>query len=211
MFTRSELAAPGVWVQGWDCRGAGDRSSRATGRLSRGLPRASARSWTHSAQVISLTIVRCARVRNCHDRPRGRGFPDQHRAGMLLPAPRGTGPPAEHLSGLIMHVHVVVYGSGPGGHVAAIGAAQLSNTVAVVEEKYWGGVCLNVGCTTRSRLPRNAELAWRTPAAKTFGEEVQEASRAARPYDQPVTGGRGDAGRRQAGKDSLRIPGHSRW
>ena len=128
----------------------------------------------------------------------------------LLPAPRGTGPPAEHLSGLIMHVDVVVFGSGPGGHVAAIGAAQLGNTVAVVEEKYWGGVCLNVGCTTRSRLPRNAELAWRTPAAKTFGEEVQEASRAARPYDQPVTGGRGDAGRRQAGKDSLRIPGHSR-
>jgi len=88
MFTRSELAAPGVWVQGWDCRGAGDRSSRATGRLSRGLPRASARSWTHSAQVISLTIHRCARVKNCQDRPRGRGFPDQHRAGMLLAAAR---------------------------------------------------------------------------------------------------------------------------
>jgi len=45
-----------------------------------------------------------------------------------------------------MHVDVVVFGSGPGGHVAAIGAAQLGNTVAVVEEKYWGGVCLNVGC-----------------------------------------------------------------
>ena len=41
---------------------------------------------------------------------------------------------------------VVVLGAGPGGYVAAIRCAQLGLRAAVVEEKYWGGVCLNVGC-----------------------------------------------------------------
>ena len=40
---------------------------------------------------------------------------------------------------------VVVLGAGPGGYVAAIRASQLGKKVAVVEKKYWGGVCLNVG------------------------------------------------------------------
>jgi dihydrolipoamide dehydrogenase len=53
----------------------------------------------------------------------------------------------------------VILGSGPGGHVAAIRAAQLGNTVAVVEEKYWGGVCLSVGCIPSKALLRNAEMA----------------------------------------------------
>ncbi|WP_256251259.1 FAD-dependent oxidoreductase, partial [Streptomyces sampsonii] len=44
------------------------------------------------------------------------------------------------------HFDVVVLGAGPGGYVAAIRAAQLGLKVAVIEEKYWGGVCLNVGC-----------------------------------------------------------------
>ena len=54
---------------------------------------------------------------------------------------------------------VVVLGAGPGGYVAAIRAAQLGLTVAVVEERYWGGVCLNVGCIPSKALLRNAELA----------------------------------------------------
>ncbi|MGV1029175.1 MAG: dihydrolipoyl dehydrogenase [Dermatophilaceae bacterium] len=53
---------------------------------------------------------------------------------------------------------VVVLGAGPGGYVAAIRASQLGLTVAVVEEKYWGGVCLNVGCIPSKALLRNAEL-----------------------------------------------------
>jgi dihydrolipoamide dehydrogenase len=53
---------------------------------------------------------------------------------------------------------VVVLGAGPGGYVAAIRAAQLGKKVAVVEEKYWGGVCLNVGCIPSKALLRNAEL-----------------------------------------------------
>src|SRR3954465_14553819 len=57
------------------------------------------------------------------------------------------------------HFDVVVLGAGPGGYVAAIRAAQLGKSVAVVEDKYWGGVCLNVGCIPSKALLRNAELA----------------------------------------------------
>ena len=53
---------------------------------------------------------------------------------------------------------LVVLGAGPGGYVAAIRAAQLGKKVAVVEKKYWGGVCLNVGCIPSKALLKNAEL-----------------------------------------------------
>src|SRR4051794_13783896 len=68
---------------------------------------------------------------------------------------------------------VVVLGAGPGGYVAAIRAAQLGKKVAVVETKYWGGVCLNVGCIPSKALLRNAELAHLiTQEAKTFGIQI---------------------------------------
>ena len=54
---------------------------------------------------------------------------------------------------------VVVLGAGPGGYVAAIRASQLGLSTAIVEKKYWGGVCLNVGCIPSKALLRNAELA----------------------------------------------------
>src|SRR6476620_4817930 len=57
------------------------------------------------------------------------------------------------------HSDLVVLGAGPGGYVAAIRAAQLGLSTAVVEPKYWGGVCLNVGCIPSKALLRNAELA----------------------------------------------------
>ncbi|GAA1710586.1 dihydrolipoyl dehydrogenase [Fodinicola feengrottensis] len=57
--------------------------------------------------------------------------------------------------------------------MAAIRAAQLGFSVAVVEEKYWGGVCLNVGCIPSKALLRNAELAYVFQnEAKTFGIHV---------------------------------------
>jgi dihydrolipoamide dehydrogenase len=68
------------------------------------------------------------------------------------------------------HYDVLVLGAGPGGYVAAVRAAQLGRSVAVVERKYWGGVCLNVGCIPSKALLRNAELARLiTTEAKTFG------------------------------------------
>ncbi|MBW8486646.1 dihydrolipoyl dehydrogenase [Actinomadura parmotrematis] len=57
------------------------------------------------------------------------------------------------------HFDVVVLGSGPGGYVAAIRAAQLGLSTAIIEEKFWGGVCLNIGCIPSKALLRNAELA----------------------------------------------------
>ncbi|BBY87141.1 dihydrolipoyl dehydrogenase [Mycolicibacterium tokaiense] len=68
------------------------------------------------------------------------------------------------------HYDVVVLGAGPGGYVAAIRAAQLGLNTAIVEPKYWGGVCLNVGCIPSKALLRNAEIAHIfTKEAKTFG------------------------------------------
>jgi dihydrolipoamide dehydrogenase len=70
----------------------------------------------------------------------------------------------------VTHYDVVVLGAGPGGYVAAIRAAQLGLNTAVVEPKYWGGVCLNVGCIPSKALLRNAELAHIfNKEAKTFG------------------------------------------
>src|ERR1051325_720860 len=54
---------------------------------------------------------------------------------------------------------VVVLGAGPGGYIAAIRASQLGLKTAIVEKKYWGGVCLNVGCIPSKALLRNAEIA----------------------------------------------------
>jgi dihydrolipoamide dehydrogenase len=70
----------------------------------------------------------------------------------------------------VTHYDVVVLGAGPGGYVAAIRAAQLGLNTAIVEPKYWGGVCLNVGCIPSKALLRNAELAHIfTKEAKTLG------------------------------------------
>ncbi|UGQ10677.1 dihydrolipoyl dehydrogenase [Yinghuangia sp. ASG 101] len=72
------------------------------------------------------------------------------------------------------HFDVVVLGAGPGGYVAAIRAAQLGLRTAIVEEKYWGGVCLNVGCIPSKALLRSAELAHLvTHEAKSFGIDIQ--------------------------------------
>src|SRR5690606_18069151 len=68
------------------------------------------------------------------------------------------------------HYDVVVLGAGPGGYTAAVRASQLGLRTAVIEEKYGGGVCLNVGCIPSKALLRNAELAHLfTKEAKTFG------------------------------------------
>ncbi|HEU0042862.1 MAG TPA: dihydrolipoyl dehydrogenase [Jiangellaceae bacterium] len=78
------------------------------------------------------------------------------------------------------HFDVVVLGAGPGGYVAAVRAAQLGKSVAVIESKYWGGVCLNVGCIPSKALLRNAELAHiiTHEAEKTFGITIDGEVRA---------------------------------
>ncbi|MEE1783673.1 dihydrolipoyl dehydrogenase [Streptomyces sp. SP17BM10] len=72
------------------------------------------------------------------------------------------------------HYDVVVLGAGPGGYTAAVRSAQLGLKTAIIEAKYWGGVCLNVGCIPSKALLRNAELAHIfTKEAKTFGIKVE--------------------------------------
>jgi dihydrolipoamide dehydrogenase len=53
---------------------------------------------------------------------------------------------------------LIVVGSGPGGYVAAIRAAQLKMKVAIVEGKYLGGICLNWGCIPTKALLRSSEI-----------------------------------------------------
>ena len=71
---------------------------------------------------------------------------------------------------MVKEFDVVVLGAGPGGYVGAIRASQLGLSTAIVEKKYWGGVCLNVGCIPSKALLRNAELAHiLNHEADTFG------------------------------------------
>ncbi|MFI9427652.1 dihydrolipoyl dehydrogenase [Streptomyces achromogenes] len=71
------------------------------------------------------------------------------------------------------HFDVVVLGAGPGGYTAAVRSAQLGLSTAVVEERYWGGVCLNVGCIPSKALLRNAEMVrFVTNEAKAYGISV---------------------------------------
>ncbi|WP_394289546.1 dihydrolipoyl dehydrogenase [Microbacterium sp.] len=68
------------------------------------------------------------------------------------------------------HYDVVILGAGPGGYVAAVRSAQLGLSTAIIEEKYWGGVCLNVGCIPSKALLKNADLAHTfTHKADLFG------------------------------------------
>ena len=54
---------------------------------------------------------------------------------------------------------VVVIGAGPGGYVAAIRSAQLGFKTAIVEKRFLGGVCLNIGCIPSKALLKNADVA----------------------------------------------------
>jgi dihydrolipoamide dehydrogenase len=64
---------------------------------------------------------------------------------------------------------LVIIGTGPGGYVAAIRAAQLGMNVAVVEKEEVGGVCLNWGCIPSKSLLKNAEVLSTMRQAEKFG------------------------------------------
>jgi len=64
---------------------------------------------------------------------------------------------------------VIVIGAGPGGYVAAIRAAQLGQSVAIVERENLGGICLNWGCIPTKALLRSAEVYHLMHRAKEFG------------------------------------------
>lgn len=71
---------------------------------------------------------------------------------------------------------VIVVGSGPGGYVTAIRAAQLGFKTAVVEKGELGGICLNWGCIPTKALLRSAEIYHYMNHAKEYGLSVEKAS-----------------------------------
>src|SRR5438128_5306597 len=64
---------------------------------------------------------------------------------------------------------VIVLGSGPGGYVAAIRAAQLGLKTAIVERENLGGICLNWGCIPTKALLRSAEVFHYMTHADAYG------------------------------------------
>jgi dihydrolipoamide dehydrogenase len=64
---------------------------------------------------------------------------------------------------------IIVLGSGPGGYVAAIRAAQLGLKVAIVERELLGGICLNWGCIPTKALLRSAEIYHYMQHADAYG------------------------------------------
>ena len=71
---------------------------------------------------------------------------------------------------------VIIIGSGPGGYVTAIRAAQLGFKTAIVEKSYLGGICLNWGCIPTKALLRSAEIYHYMQHAKDYGLSAEKVS-----------------------------------
>lgn len=70
---------------------------------------------------------------------------------------------------------VTVIGAGPAGYVCAIRAAQLGLKTAIVEKRWLGGVCLNIGCIPSKALLKNAEVAHTLrERGKEFGFSIKD-------------------------------------
>ena len=71
---------------------------------------------------------------------------------------------------------IIIIGSGPGGYVTAIRAAQLGYKVAIVEKQYLGGICLNWGCIPTKALLRSADVYHLMQHAKDYGLSAEKIS-----------------------------------
>ena len=71
---------------------------------------------------------------------------------------------------------IIIIGSGPGGYVCAIRAAQLGFKTAIVERDYLGGICLNWGCIPTKALLRSAEVFHMLQHAKDYGLSAEKVS-----------------------------------
>jgi dihydrolipoamide dehydrogenase len=68
---------------------------------------------------------------------------------------------------------VLIVGSGPGGYVTAIRAAQLGLKTAIVEREHLGGICLNWGCIPTKALLRSAEIYHYATHAEAYGLKIE--------------------------------------
>src|ERR1700761_6883242 len=73
-----------------------------------------------------------------------------------------------------MAYDIIVIGSGPGGYVAAIRAAQLGYKTAIVERESLGGICLNWGCIPTKALLKTASVAENFAHAADYGIQASE-------------------------------------
>ncbi|HHG90115.1 MAG TPA: dihydrolipoyl dehydrogenase [Devosia sp.] len=71
---------------------------------------------------------------------------------------------------------LIVLGSGPGGYIAAIRAAQLGLKTAIVEREHMGGICLNWGCIPTKALLRSAEVYDHMVHARDYGLTAEKFS-----------------------------------
>src|ERR1700716_580511 len=71
---------------------------------------------------------------------------------------------------------IIIIGSGPGGYVTAIRAAQLGFKTAIIERDYLGGICLNWGCIPTKALLRSAEIYHYMQHAKDYGLSADNVS-----------------------------------
>ncbi|NLO52411.1 MAG: FAD-dependent oxidoreductase, partial [Bacteroidales bacterium] len=76
-----------------------------------------------------------------------------------------------------MNYDLIVIGSGPGGYVAAIRAAQLGLKTAVVEKESVGGVCLNWGCIPTKALLKSAQVFNYMKHAADYGLKIEGESK----------------------------------
>ncbi|MCX7985618.1 MAG: dihydrolipoyl dehydrogenase [Bacteroidales bacterium] len=72
-----------------------------------------------------------------------------------------------------MKYDIIILGSGPGGYVAAIRAAQLGKKVAIVEKSELGGICLNWGCIPTKALLKSAQVFQYAKEAAQFGIKIE--------------------------------------
>ncbi len=91
----------------------------------------------------------------------------------------------------------IVIGSGPGGYVAAIRAAQLGKKTAVIEKDKVGGRCLNYACIPAKAVLRSADLLTRDPGGRRLRAERQRRGGRLRRRAEPPREGRLDAHRRR--------------
>ena len=107
------------------------------------------------------------------------GVAETGSAPALQPAPQNkTAEPAPSAGQGGRDYQVIVIGGGPGGYVAAIKAAQMGKTTAVIEKDKFGGVCMNRGCIPTKALLRSVEALKEIKEHEKFGVVGLDASSA---------------------------------